>query len=238
MVDLKRLMREGLYGFTGTKLWTHPKRRNVRRQLLHPPVDAAFAAKLVAHVHANMNKWLARGDLWVSGTIDDIDLTRAPAESFLVTFSEDTDSDSDSDAEYVHVVESEDEGDEDAAAGGSGEELELDEEKGEGGEEEAEGVEGKAEAEADPNAVYCLCRQSHGPSGESEAMIQCENCKEWFHDECVDFVDDDDAEWRCPPCLLPVPRSPSKKKRSGRAGLGPVTSPRKRRKPAKFADQG
>ena len=99
-------------------------------------MDAAFAAKLVAHVHANMNKWLARGDLWVSGTIDDIDLTRAPAESFLVTFSEDTDSDSDSDAEYVHVVESEDEGDEDAAAGGSGEELELDEEKGEGGEEE------------------------------------------------------------------------------------------------------
>ena len=53
----------------------------------------------------------------------------------------------------------------------------------------------------------------------------------------IAIKDDDDVEWRCPPCLLPVPRSPSKKKRSGR-GLGPVTSPRKRRKPAKFADQG
>ena len=86
MKDLKNLMREGLYGFTGTKLWTHPKRPSCRRVLVHAPVDKAFAKKLTDHVHENLNKWIAKGDLELSGTIHNLEKKNV-VSSFVVSFS-------------------------------------------------------------------------------------------------------------------------------------------------------
>ena len=229
MKDLKRLMREGLYGFTGTKIWKHPKRKRCRRLLVHAPVDAAFAAKLTRHVHENLNKWLARGDLSVKGTIDHIDTSDWHSSSFIVTFSEDSDSDSDSEDDDVLVesVEGREErrlkdGPEEGGEENEGEEKE--EEDSEGAEDEgkaqAEGVETKAEK------LYCVCRKDqYGPSGDCVQMIECCLCKEWFHDECVGFVNVVHT-FVCAVCPASR-RNPSRKKKQ--KGEPPTrSSPRKK----------
>lgn len=45
--------------------------------------------------------------------------------------------------------------------------------------------------------IYCICRRSSYLVGGSE-MVECEDCFEWFHDECVeDFPESEDTRWIC-----------------------------------------
>ena len=48
--------------------------------------------------------------------------------------------------------------------------------------------------------VYCECRQP-----EKENMVQCDQCQEWFHDECVTVPDNvrngDNISWLCKACI-------------------------------------
>eukprot|EP00729_Bicosta_minor_P002733 gene2733-2203_t len=41
---------------------------------------------------------------------------------------------------------------------------------------------GAADADSNDDAVYCICRR---PAVEGEEMIQCDDCEEWFHYDCV-----------------------------------------------------
>ena len=50
--------------------------------------------------------------------------------------------------------------------------------------------------------LYCLCNQ---PAGDEFFMIECDNCKNWFHGRCVGVSEDQtkelqETEWKCPPC--------------------------------------
>mmetsp|Transcript_38176 Transcript_38176/g.53000 ORF Transcript_38176/g.53000 Transcript_38176/m.53000 type:complete len:313 (+) Transcript_38176:180-1118(+) len=38
--------------------------------------------------------------------------------------------------------------------------------------------------------VYCSCEMPYNPD---EFMVQCENCKEWYHPQCLGYADDDVA---------------------------------------------
>ena len=40
----------------------------------------------------------------------------------------------------------------------------------------------EAEQPQEPEVVYCVCRQADDPN---RAFIECEECQEWFHPECV-----------------------------------------------------
>ncbi|KAI5969131.1 ECM5 [Candida margitis] len=53
------------------------------------------------------------------------------------------------------------------------------------------------EAETDPK-YYCICREyEHG------TMVECEECKEWYHVQCVkDISNPKDDVYKCPVCLL------------------------------------
>lgn len=46
---------------------------------------------------------------------------------------------------------------------------------------------------------YCVCRQMHEGN-----MVECENCKQWFHFNCIGYVDDgsqgDNSKYVCPLC--------------------------------------
>ena len=55
--------------------------------------------------------------------------------------------------------------------------------------------------------LYCLCRKpfvEHAP--ESEAMIQCDNCQEWYHFSCVGITkqnkntDQTQTAYQCSSC--------------------------------------
>lgn len=49
--------------------------------------------------------------------------------------------------------------------------------------EEQQDVRAVQEEEAKlPEVVYCVCRQADDPN---RAFIECEDCQEWFHPECV-----------------------------------------------------
>ena len=45
--------------------------------------------------------------------------------------------------------------------------------------------------------VYCVCRM---PNERLRPMIQCENCFEWFHFDCIDY--DSSLDWKCTNCVL------------------------------------
>ena len=48
-------------------------------------------------------------------------------------------------------------------------------------------------------SVYCICRR-----GEEGFMIQCSDCKEWFHGECVRVTEQDTdqiEDYFCDTCL-------------------------------------
>ncbi|XP_078342492.1 uncharacterized protein LOC144628287 isoform X2 [Oculina patagonica] len=53
---------------------------------------------------------------------------------------------------------------------------------------------------ADP--LYCICRQ---PYDESQFMIQCDSCEEWYHGSCVgieEYQASDIERYHCPECAL------------------------------------
>lgn len=61
----------------------------------------------------------------------------------------------------------------------------------------------------DDCAEACVvCGDEYDEEAADGAMVQCENCDDWFHVRCLDaddqpldeVMDDDDAEWYCPEC--------------------------------------
>lgn len=56
--------------------------------------------------------------------------------------------------------------------------------------------------------VYCLCRQPENPD---RAMIECGECRDWFHFDCVGMTPEEekehldptngDLQWYCPSCV-------------------------------------
>ena len=182
MAQLQDLMREGLYGFPGVKVWQHPKIGNVRRWIEHAPMDAALTARMIRHCHDRMNAWIARGDLvTLSGTIDRLVVKDNFPETFIVRLGSESDSETDSAADEIDLVESEGE-DED-------------------GSEIVRNVEVKAQHGDEKQ--YCVCRSGIVPaSGDGGYMVQCDECKEWFHPGCVGLPLEDppEGEWRCEAC--------------------------------------
>ena len=51
--------------------------------------------------------------------------------------------------------------------------------------------------------LYCTCRM---PDNGEERMIECEKCKEWFHQTCMEVpksvFEDDESCWQCKACHL------------------------------------
>ena len=53
------------------------------------------------------------------------------------------------------------------------------------------------------NAAYCICRRSY-----RQGMMNCCNCEEWFHPECIKLSIDDASKfkeknnWICPNCSI------------------------------------
>ena len=56
------------------------------------------------------------------------------------------------------------------------------------------------------NRVHCICRKKSFGN-----MIECDECKEWFHYECVG-IDEDDVpeEWKCEECEKKLKKDKSK----------------------------
>uniref|UniRef100_H3BAT1 Death-inducer obliterator 1 n=1 Tax=Latimeria chalumnae TaxID=7897 RepID=H3BAT1_LATCH len=74
---------------------------------------------------------------------------------------------------------------------------------------EAEGGESltrRSETEGyDPNALYCICRQTHN----NRFMICCDRCEEWFHGDCVGIteargrlLERNGEDYICPNCIV------------------------------------
>jgi len=101
MKDLLRLVREGLYGFTGRLRWQHPNKPYLARFVEHAPVDAAFAAKLIGNIHKNINAWIAKGDLpGLSGTVENlIEAHQWRPGGFAIRLGMDDDEESGSDSD-------------------------------------------------------------------------------------------------------------------------------------------
>jgi hypothetical protein len=59
------------------------------------------------------------------------------------------------------------------------------------------------EDDDDPNKIWCICRKVAG----TRPMIECDQCKDWFHLQCVKLRSKDakamekkGEKWFCPPC--------------------------------------
>src|SRR5437764_8525847 len=66
-------------------------------------------------------------------------------------------------------------------------------------EEEMEGVEGPQDTDDDDNRFYCFCRKKAGKG----RMIQCDQCKEWYHLRCLRMIAktaDETASYVCRTC--------------------------------------
>lgn len=48
--------------------------------------------------------------------------------------------------------------------------------------------------------IFCICRQ---PNDRLRAMIQCDNCRKWFHEDCVGLdtnISYSSIDWMCGSC--------------------------------------
>jgi hypothetical protein len=54
---------------------------------------------------------------------------------------------------------------------------------------------------------YCYCKKGERQKGKkSKRMVQCVDCWEWFHFDCVELAEDadvQDVEWKCGWCVQP-----------------------------------
>ncbi|EGF83126.1 hypothetical protein BATDEDRAFT_84659 [Batrachochytrium dendrobatidis JAM81] len=57
------------------------------------------------------------------------------------------------------------------------------------------------------DGVFCVCLEPYNPEVETRTMFQCVICEDWFHDECVSKVPDEDAfeEFLCKACVVKHP---------------------------------
>lgn len=69
-------------------------------------------------------------------------------------------------------------------------------------------------------AQYCVCRKGERTSGKkSREMVQCGECWEWYHFDCVRLADGTDVQnvdWKCEWCLDAVDRAGYQRWRTGR----------------------
>ncbi len=69
-------------------------------------------------------------------------------------------------------------------------------------------------------AQYCVCKKGERKRGKgSAAMIQCEECWDWFHFDCVGIADGPhvgDEDWRCEWCRDPIDKEGYQRWRSRR----------------------
>lgn len=69
-------------------------------------------------------------------------------------------------------------------------------------------------------AKYCVCGQGERKGGKrTKLMIQCEECFEWFHYDCVGLADDYDGEnndWKCEWCTGGADKQGRQRWESGR----------------------
>jgi hypothetical protein len=67
---------------------------------------------------------------------------------------------------------------------------------------------------------YCVCKKGECTSGKrSNAMIQCDECYDWFHFKCVGLKDEgvaDGEDWKCEWCLSDVDKQGYQRWRTGR----------------------
>lgn len=67
---------------------------------------------------------------------------------------------------------------------------------------------------------YCVCRKDERHEGKrSTEMIQCEECWDWFHFDCVGMADGGDVvdtAWRCEWCLDVIDKEGYQRWRTGR----------------------
>lgn len=67
---------------------------------------------------------------------------------------------------------------------------------------------------------YCVCRQDeHRLRNKSGEMVQCSDCWEWYHFDCVGIANRADVQnddWKCDWCLDDVDREGYQRWRSGR----------------------
>ena len=67
---------------------------------------------------------------------------------------------------------------------------------------------------------YCICRKGEHIGGKrSRAMVQCEECWDWFHFDCVGIKgegDIKDAAWRCEWCRDGIDKEGYQRWRTGR----------------------
>ena len=77
-------------------------------------------------------------------------------------------------------------------------------------------VKSSKKSEETNTKLYCKCKKLYD---ENIFMIQCEKCKDWFHDSCVD-IEEEEAEnideYHCPNCESEHGASIYKKERKKR----------------------
>ena len=67
---------------------------------------------------------------------------------------------------------------------------------------------------------YCVCRQGERQKGKKPSrMIQCGDCWEWFHFDCVNIAEDanmENVDWKCEWCNSEIDRVGYQRWKSGR----------------------
>ena len=56
-------------------------------------------------------------------------------------------------------------------------------------------------------AEYCIPNCKYARKSRNQPMIECDNCRNWYHTKCLEFTDEsfkkyagNGKEWYCPKC--------------------------------------